>query len=235
MTDINDPYAAADVPSTFPRRTVVKAAAWSIPVIAATAAVPLASASTTCVIVPLGSVELGLGSPYFTPAAASETAGGSNGAINTAFAHDARVTWTYKVTNTGSTIIPAGDLSIVIVILGNATPWVDPQATAAPTGWHLDGVGNWINNTPNVAEAKWTSVAPIAPGAESEFSFTATMPPEYNGPNGPGPSAVHAYLLRNTYQCDGATRWENRTAALNTGNSGYDDNRIYGSDWTFHP
>lgn len=170
---------APDVPRSPDRRALVQAAAWSIPVVAATVATPLAAA---------------------TP---GQPAGNFSVSVTASRPNPNRPSWVavFTVTPEPGVILPPGTVLVLEAIQVHSRSWfvISSQFDYVSTVVQ-DGNGNPASDSVNAryTASTYLTVGPFAaphelqltyvpwPGAQWEMRITAQLPPGYTA----GPNAV---------------------------------------------
>lgn len=183
------------------RRTVLTGAAWTVPTIALTVAAPAAVASQVpCVPETPGSV-LSERTGFTTPIR-TVTSGDH---LERQYAVGSRVDWYFTLRNTGSTIIPAGQLTEVVTIGRNGAAWLTPQISL-PNGFTLvstTSAGNVL------AEYTAVSTRDIQPGESFVFGASAQVS---GAPTSQQGSIRVVATAASGFQCDGTTPYVRTTS-----------------------
>lgn len=169
------------------RRTITKAAVWSVPVVAAAVAAPLAAASTA--------PEVDLWSTARLPSAPDGTHT-VDGNTNSYYQGPRTATFTYTFGNLGPDALPAG--AMITIGLPFAAIWTTNSLTITDSaGYALADAGT---RTQTIAEGPplavrqlwdFTLASPLASGASFNVDFTAQM-------NGTSNTATDFYRVRTT-------------------------------------
>lgn len=203
-------------PLNLTRRTVVKGAAWSVPIVAAAVAAPMAAASvvqTQCIDnsnIVLESTTTPVTPPYQT----------TTSALNPGYdVYRFQVGQAYEITTT-TTITYGGTLPVSIADLTFSvigTPWIDWTLTGTPTITSTRGniaLGSAVNAAPGEVSPQRsgrTTLIPTATDASDPYvhpgdTITITWNFIAHGPSQPigGTGSGFAYT-QSRVTCDGAT------------------------------
>ncbi|GAA2247371.1 hypothetical protein N1031_17495 [Herbiconiux moechotypicola] len=152
------------MPEELERRTVLTAAAWSVPVVALAVATPLAAASTT---IPLA-LSYGLISP------------------STDYRSGYRYGLSATVTNDDLVNTFTGSFDVVMTLAPNPTDfWI----TAAPPSFTTTSGGTWTIAS-GISTITFTFTGTLAPGASASAAFTAPTIVSFTAASGYLPATI---------------------------------------------
>lgn len=157
------------------RRTILKGAAWTLPVVAVAAAAPLAAASDgepPCLPIPEAEKSTLVITRVNSTSPSPVTTTTSTGGAVWHYPANTLVTWTWTLQNTGTVAVPAG-IRVRIQLGRNSLLWADATYTN-PTDFPLSATLPVLSNR----SAGWdfTSTLPLEPGQTRTFTATARVP-----------------------------------------------------------
>jgi hypothetical protein len=175
-----------------PRRTVLKGAAWSIPVIAATVAAPAKAASLTCAD---KLSQTGYYAPLTVQTAITQMPPyrsiTSSGLPARTFATNTTIFLRSTITYTGSEPLPAGGTITVAYSLDSTRVWTNSNAVATTGGAYLTGpvydqspTGPINAGRNQQASATFTTIAPLPPGTTIVITWQLSVTGSSNGSAG---------------------------------------------------